>query len=41
MRGDIGAEQRVVLSLRPSLNSEAGVGFLLISSLFVNYPRAV
>lgn len=40
-RGAEGAEQRLVLSLRPSLNSEVGAGFLLISSPFVNYPRAV
>ena len=39
--GEEGAEQRGVLSLRRSLNSEVGVGFLLISSLFVNYPQAV
>lgn len=37
--GEEGAEQRGALSLCPFLNSKAGIGFLLISSLFVNYPE--
>lgn len=36
--GEDGAEQHGVLSLCPFLNSKVGAGFLLISSLFVNYP---
>lgn len=35
--GEEGAEQRGALSFCPFLNSKAGIGFLLISALFVNY----
>lgn len=37
--GEEGSEQHGALSFRPFLNSQAGIGFLLISSLFVNYPE--
>lgn len=39
--GEEGAEQRGALSFCPFLNSKAGIGFLLISSLFVNYARVI
>lgn len=37
--GEEGAEQHGTLSFCPFLNSKAGIWFLLISSLFVNYPE--
>lgn len=37
--GEEGAEQHGALAFCPFLNSKTGIEFLLISSLFVNYPE--